>query len=110
MTYATIYIRHEINSFLKDEYANVCHPSYLETDACYEDDIAGSISFSKDINRVRALLPLLSKQEKYIIEKMFLTDNPKTISEIANSKGISRQRVHQLKESAIDKLKRGMKP
>lgn len=51
----------------------------------------------------------LSDREKYIISERRLKDNPKTLEEIAQELGLSRERVRQLEVQTFDKLKKAVK-
>lgn len=51
----------------------------------------------------------LSDREKYIIAERRLKDKPKTLEDIAQELGLSRERVRQLEVLAFDKLKKAVK-
>ncbi|KKP36269.1 hypothetical protein A2483_00275 [Candidatus Peregrinibacteria bacterium RIFOXYC2_FULL_33_13] len=59
---------------------------------------------------VKKLLILLSSKEKYIIEKRFALKNKReTLQQIGNHFQITRERVRQIEESALNKLNRHAK-
>ena len=47
----------------------------------------------------------LSEREQYIIKNRLLTSNPQTLNEVGEKFGISRERVRQIEETAMKKLK-----
>jgi len=61
----------------------------------------------EDKNRDKALVLLqqLNDREQFIMQNKFLIENPKTNKEIAQSLSISAERVRQIEEGAIKKLK-----
>ncbi|MDW7646248.1 MAG: RNA polymerase sigma factor RpoH [Desulfuromonadales bacterium] len=50
-------------------------------------------------------LASLNEREKRIIEARILTDSPKTLQDLADEYGISRERVRQLEKNALNKIK-----
>lgn len=50
-------------------------------------------------------LSVLSKSEKIVIEKRFLSDEPETLDVVAVSMNLSPGRVHQIEKEALKKLK-----
>jgi len=55
--------------------------------------------------QVAAALRKLNDREKRIIQERILHDQPRTLQELANEFGISRERVRQLEKNALAKLK-----
>ncbi len=51
-------------------------------------------------------LDVLNEREKYIILNRYLTDNPKTLQEIGDEFGITRERVRQIEKRALEKIKK----
>jgi len=56
-------------------------------------------------DRTRAALANLPPRERQIIEQRILRETPCTLQEIANQFGISRERVRQLEQNALRRLK-----
>lgn len=54
---------------------------------------------------IGSALEKLNDKERYIIEKRITADPPQTLQEIADHFGISRERIRQLEERAINKLR-----
>jgi RNA polymerase sigma-32 factor len=55
--------------------------------------------------RTQAALSGLASRERQIIEQRILADTPRTLQEIADEFGISRERVRQLEQNALRRLK-----
>lgn len=65
--------------------------------------LAQEASYKKDI--IKKCLAKLSEREQYIIKNRLLTNTPKTLSEVGDEFGISRERVRQIEDAAMKKLK-----
>ena len=59
-------------------------------------------SFWKDM---AAQLKRLSKREQEIIIETYVSDSPKTLAELGDKFGISRERVRQIREAAVSRLR-----
>lgn len=57
---------------------------------------------------VREALGQLDERERQIVEQRFLTDDPETLAGIGRRLGISRERVRQLSERALRKMRETM--
>ena len=55
---------------------------------------------------VAEAVSLLSEKEQYIVEKRITADDPMTLQGIAEHFGISRERVRQIEENALRKIKK----
>ena len=51
-------------------------------------------------------LDVLNEREKYIIMNRYLTEEPKTLQEIGDEFGITRERVRQIEKRALEKIKK----
>jgi RNA polymerase sigma-32 factor len=58
--------------------------------------------FYKEIDKV---VELLNDKEKYLLETRILGDPPKTLQEVGDHFGITRERARQLEERVIEKIK-----
>lgn len=65
--------------------------------------LAQEASYKKDI--IKKCLAQLSEREQYIIKNRLLTSTPKTLNEVGEEFGISRERVRQIEDAAMKKLK-----
>ena len=61
----------------------------------------------QQLNRARtsAALEVLKPRERHIIEQRILADPPKTLQDLANEFDISRERVRQIEQNALNKLR-----
>ncbi|MGI9533311.1 MAG: sigma factor-like helix-turn-helix DNA-binding protein, partial [Thermodesulfobacteriota bacterium] len=58
---------------------------------------------------ISPILDTLKDREKFIIENRILTDSPLTLEEIGNKYKISRERVRQIENAALKKIKKAFK-
>jgi len=58
--------------------------------------------------RTHAALAELPTRERHIVEQRFLSDTPCTLQELADEYGISRERVRQLEQNALRRLKNAL--
>ncbi len=75
----------------------------------HEDFILEKDEYSRKNELFEEALLKLSDREKYIIAERRLKDQPKTLEDIAQELGLSRERVRQLEVQAFDKLKKAVK-
>ncbi len=54
---------------------------------------------------VRKCLESLSEREQYVIKNRLMTAEPKTLEEVGSELNVSRERVRQIEEAAVKKLK-----
>ncbi len=52
----------------------------------------------------------LNEKERFIVEKRISADEPMTLQEIATQFSISRERVRQIEEAALKKMKTALAP
>ena len=104
----------EVKSALKKEPVRL--DTYVTDDLCIQDYVedtsysspennAQKILRQKDINR---LLKVLDKREQEIIKRRFGIDSeePKTLEQIGNALGFSKERIRQLENIALQKLRK----
>jgi RNA polymerase sigma-32 factor len=60
--------------------------------------------------RVGAALKTLNERERRIVEERILADAPRTLQELADEYGISRERVRQLEKGALAKIRLSLLP
>jgi RNA polymerase sigma-32 factor len=61
-------------------------------------------------SRVGAALKTLNERERRIVEERILADAPRTLQELADDYGISRERVRQLEKGALAKIRLSLLP
>ncbi len=59
---------------------------------------------------VAGALDRLNEKERYIIEKRVIADDPMTLQEIADRFSVSRERIRQIEEGALKKMKKFLAP
>lgn len=69
------------------------------------------ISDLLDKERVNGLLDMMSERERRILDMRFGLENnkPHTLAEVAKKLGVSRERIRQIEESALNKLRKFVK-
>lgn len=58
--------------------------------------------------KTSAALSVLKPRERHIIEQRILAETPSTLQDLANEYGISRERVRQIEQNALNKLRNVM--
>ncbi len=58
--------------------------------------------------RTEAALAILKPRERHIIEQRILADDPSTLQDLADEYDISRERVRQIEQNALQKLRKVM--
>jgi RNA polymerase sigma-32 factor len=56
------------------------------------------------------VVAVLNEKERFIIERRITSDEPMTLQEIATHFSISRERVRQIEEGALKKVKNSLLP
>ena len=84
--------------------------NYLEDESSSQEDIVAKNQIESTIrNNINTILDTLKGRERYIVEHRILTDNPLTLEEIGNKYHISRERVRQIENTALRKIKKAFK-
>ena len=60
--------------------------------------------------QVQRALAMLNPRERQIVQDRFYTENQRTLQELANDYGISRERVRQIEKAALEKLRKELSP
>ena len=58
-----------------------------------------------NVERTSAALSVLKPRERHIIEQRILAESPRTLQELADEFDISRERVRQIEQNALRKLR-----
>jgi RNA polymerase sigma-32 factor len=61
-----------------------------------------------NVQKTTAALAELKPRERHIVEQRILADTPSTLQDLANEYGISRERVRQIEQKALGKLRKVM--
>jgi RNA polymerase sigma-32 factor len=84
--------------------------SLLEDKRFNQEDIVAKSQLENSIkDNIGPILESLKDRERYIIEERILTDTPQTLDEIGKKYEISRERVRQIENSALKKIKKAFK-
>jgi len=85
------------------------HVDFVASSAQGQDDAAADKQQAGLVSaRVRTALTTLDPRERFIIEQRVMNEQPKTLKELGEHFGFSRERARQLEIRAKDKLKVGL--
>jgi len=83
----------------------------LADDRLNQEEMLGELQESTLVKSyIGNAVSVLNEKERYIIEQRITADEPLTLQEIADHFSISRERVRQIEEGALRKLKASLKP
>ncbi len=71
-----------------------------------EEQLAEHQEYQAISTQVRLALEVLNPRERKIVHDRILSDSPRTLQEIADDYGISRERVRQVEQNALRKIRR----
>ncbi|WP_420434120.1 RNA polymerase sigma factor RpoH [Hyphobacterium sp.] len=74
-----------------------------------EEDLAETDEFDQRMTLLQDAMVTLNERERHIIQERKLTDEPKTLEELAEVYGVSRERIRQIEVRAFEKLQQAMK-
>jgi len=74
-----------------------------------EDELVTSDEFDIRMSLLQQAMGDLNEREKHIIQERRLTEEPKTLEDLAQVYGVSRERIRQIEVRAFDKLQKAMK-
>lgn len=84
--------------------------SLLEDQKFNQEDLLVKSQLESSVkDNLVPILETLKDRERYIIENRILTDTPHTLDEIGKKYEISRERVRQIENSALKKIKKAFK-
>ena len=84
--------------------------NYLEDEESNQEDLVAKNQIEYTIKKnINPILDTLKDREKYIIENRILSDSPLTLEQIGNKYKISRERVRQIENAALKKIKKAFK-
>ena len=59
---------------------------------------------------IAAALAALNERERHIVHERILAEVPRTLQDVADEYGITRERVRQLEKNALEKLRKLLAP
>ncbi|TGY90510.1 RNA polymerase sigma factor RpoH [Marinicauda algicola] len=74
-----------------------------------EETLAESDEFDARMTLLQEAMATLNERERHIIQERRLTEEPKTLEDLAQVYGVSRERIRQIEVRAFDKLQKEMK-
>lgn len=83
----------------------------LVDDRMNQEELLADYQMSQQLQRqVAQAVSVLNEKERFIIERRITSDDPMTLQEIAVHFSISRERVRQIEEGALKKMKQALLP
>ena len=73
-----------------------------------EDELAESDEFSMRMTLLQEAMGALNEREQNIIQERRLTEEPKTLEDLAQVYGVSRERIRQIEVRAFEKIQKAM--
>lgn len=107
LTYVSYYMKDALLSLVDKEFRFRNHHSI--TDVQFEDSYTPQFFESDDdkkLNEIQDSLHILSDRERVIIYDFYLADNPKRLKDLVKKLGITKQRINQIKNRALEKIRR----
>jgi RNA polymerase sigma-32 factor len=84
----------------------VTHLDFLVDDLSNQEEIVTRVQEEDEVKKgLEAALKSLKERERFIIENRILKDNPLTLEELGKKLKLSRERVRQIENSALKKIK-----
>jgi RNA polymerase sigma-32 factor len=91
---------------IREEGERATHLDFLADKLASQEEILTKIQEEEKIKReLDAALKSLEERERFIIENRILRDNPLTLEELGTKLNISRERVRQIENEALKKMK-----
>jgi RNA polymerase sigma-32 factor len=95
---------------IKEGEERTTHLDFLLDKLASQEELLAMIQEEKQIKReLDSALKLLEKRERFIIENRILRENPLTLDELSKKLHISRERVRQIENEALKKMKLTLK-
>lgn len=89
-----------------DEDSQVTHLDLLPDERPSQEELVGAMEEEEQRRKqVHYALQCLNPKEKYVIEKRIMTYSPATLQEIGDSLNLSRERIRQIENEALRKLR-----
>jgi RNA polymerase sigma-32 factor len=94
-----------LNTTVKDD-EQTTYIDFLSEDASQETTLINGEETTRLKTDIQKALALLNEKESYIVQHRIMAVKPKTLAEIADIFSISRERVRQIEEGALKKLRK----
>jgi len=83
----------------------------LVDDRLNQEDLLAEFQVKQQLQaQVAQAMTLLNEKERFVVEHRITADEPMTLQEIASHFSISRERVRQIEEGALKKMKHTLLP
>ncbi len=100
---------HSLNAPLRNDGEGEWQDWLVDETENQEARLARTEEFGKRSALLREAMTILNKRERHILTERRLRDEPKTLEQLSQQYGISRERVRQIEVRAFEKLQKSVK-
>ncbi len=100
---------HSLNAPLRNDGEGEWQDRLVDEAENQEARLARTEEFGKRSALLREAMTVLNKRERHILTERRLRDEPKTLEQLSQQYGISRERVRQIEVRAFEKLQKSVK-
>jgi RNA polymerase sigma-32 factor len=94
-----------------DDNQELTHIDLLKETSPNQEEVLGEEEEKTILEKgVRVAMKRLNEREEYVVRNRIMADSPLTLQEIGSHLKLSRERVRQIENEALKKLKRGITP
>jgi RNA polymerase sigma-32 factor len=97
-----------LNASMREDGEGEWQDWLVDTDPLQDERLAETQEKNVRHGMLVEALDALNEREKHILQERRLTDDPKTLEELSQVYGVSRERVRQIEVRAFDKLQKAM--
>lgn len=88
------------------EGSGTTHADLLESEESNQEEVITKVEEEEEVKRgLEVALKSLKERERFVVENRILTDKPLTLEELGTKLNLSRERVRQIENAALKKMK-----
>jgi RNA polymerase sigma-32 factor len=94
-----------LDAQIKEE-SGTTHADLLESEESNQEEVITKVEEAEEVKRgLEVALKSLKERERFVVENRILTDQPLTLEELGTKLNLSRERVRQIENAALKKMK-----